>query len=93
MRVIPSNVVILTVYADSANIMSMTKQAMIQILQRKQADQSLRSFAAEIGCSPSYLSDVYLGRREPGPKIAAFLGLQKRTIVKVIYEKPKRRWR
>jgi len=72
----------------------MTKEDMLRLLQRRQSTQSLRSFAAEIGCSPSYLSDIYLGRREPGPKIAAFLGLEKRTTVKTTYEKPvKRRWR
>ena len=81
-------------YADSENIYSMTKQEIIRLLQRKQATQSLRSFAADIGCSASYLSDIYLGRREPGPKIASFLGVEKRTTVKTTYEKPsKRRWR
>lgn len=81
-------------YADGANIISMTKEDIVRLLQQKQSDRSLRSFAGVIGCSASYLSDIYLGHREPGPKIAAFLGLEKRTTVKTTYEKPvKRRWR
>jgi len=85
---------VLTTYADSENIYGVTKQDIIRLLQREQGTRSLRTFATEIGCSASYLSDVYLGRREPGPKITAFLGLEKRTTVKVSYEKPvKRRWR
>ncbi len=31
-----------------------------------------------MGVSPSYLSDVLAGRREPGPKILAALGLSRR---------------
>lgn len=36
---------------------------------RKAAGRSLRSMAAEIGCSVAYLSDVELGRRNGNPEI------------------------
>jgi len=73
---------------------AVTKEDIIRLLQQKQGDRSLRSFAADMGCSASYLSDIYLGRREPGPKITAFLGFERRTTVQTTYEKRvKRRWR
>lgn len=36
--------------------------------------------AKRIGISPAYLSDVLLGRREPGPKIAAYFELEAVTV-------------
>ena len=37
-------------------------------------------FATWADVSPAYLSDVLAGRREPGPKILAALGLSRRTV-------------
>lgn len=38
--------------------------------------------AKEIGVTNQYLSDVMKGRREPGPKVLHFLGLQKAFVPK-----------
>lgn len=54
----------------------MTVKQVIRELKKRQNGESLRAFAARIGCSVGYLNDVFHGRREPGPKIAEFLGLR-----------------
>ena len=38
---------------------------------------SLRAWAREIGASAAYVSDVMLGKRDPGPKILAALKIEK----------------
>jgi hypothetical protein len=35
------------------------------------------SFALSVGLSPQYVADVRLGRRAPGPRLLAALGLQR----------------
>lgn len=58
----------------------------IKMLRKRQGKRSLRALAREIGCAAPYLSDVYRGRRTPGPKILAFLGLTKVALsVKIRY--------
>jgi transcriptional regulator with XRE-family HTH domain len=67
------------------------KDDVVEKLKEGQGAQSLRSYARSIGCSASYLSDIYLGKREPGPKVLAHLDLElKITVTK---EYVKRRWR
>ena len=63
---------------------------MINRLKEDQGDDSLREHAARIGCTASYLSQVYNGVREPSGKLLDHLGLERETIT--IY-RPKRRWR
>jgi transcriptional regulator with XRE-family HTH domain len=46
-------------------------------LRKKQNGRTLADFAKEIGVTPGYLSEVYGGRRSPGGKILAHLGLVK----------------
>ncbi len=67
------------------------KEEVIQKLRGAQGNQSLRSYARSIGCSAAYLSDVYLGKRNPGPKFLDHLGLERETVTTVTYRK--RRWR
>jgi transcriptional regulator with XRE-family HTH domain len=64
----------------------MRQETLIRELKRRQGERSLRQFAAELGVAPSYLSDVYRGRREPGPKILRLLGVRKRVTRSVEYE-------
>jgi hypothetical protein len=74
------------------HILSMwRKEDVIQKLKDSQADRSLRSYADTLGCSPSYLCDLYSGKREPGEKILKQLGLEKKVTKTVTYVK--RRWR
>ncbi len=42
----------------------------------------VRRFAAEIGVSPSYVSDVLNGRRAPGPPFLKRLGMRKVVLYK-----------
>lgn len=53
----------------------------VDMLAKKRGARPWRELAAEIGCSAAYLSDVINGRRDPGPKILDFLGLE-RVLVK-----------
>lgn len=55
----------------------MNTAEIIELLTKKRGNGSWRALAAKIDCSPAYLCDVILGRREPGPKILRYLGLRK----------------
>ena len=65
----------------------MNTDEVLEMLTRRQKGRSLREFAAEIGCSAAFLSDLYRGNRIPGPKIMEFLGLTKNRTVEVQYAK------
>jgi transcriptional regulator with XRE-family HTH domain len=57
----------------------MKTKRVIRELKARQGQRSLRQFARELGISAAYLSDIYLGRRGPGPKVLRPLGLGKRV--------------
>lgn len=42
----------------------------------KQGDRTQKALAEEMGISDKYLSDVLNGRRDPGPAILQFVGLE-----------------
>jgi transcriptional regulator with XRE-family HTH domain len=48
----------------------------LQMLKARQNGRTVTDFAAEIGCSQSYLSLVLLGKSKPGPMILKYLGLE-----------------
>lgn len=50
------------------------------LIKKRQGDRSASEFAKELGISPAYLSDVYLGRRDPGDKILSKLSIQRRVV-------------
>jgi transcriptional regulator with XRE-family HTH domain len=52
------------------------------LIRKRQGERSASEFAKELGISPAYLSDVYLGRRDPGDKILSKLSIQR----KIVYE-------
>ena len=62
----------------------------IDLLKDAQGERSLRQFAKELDVSASYLSDLYLNRRSPGPKVLGYLGLQKKRTIEIEYFKDKR---
>jgi transcriptional regulator with XRE-family HTH domain len=66
---------------------TMKTEDVLRILTSKQGSRSLRDFAQEIGCSAAYLSDIYNGNRQPGPKILTFLGMKKTRVVETSYAK------
>lgn len=55
----------------------LTKSDVINFMHKTQGKRTAREFAKELGVGESYLSDVYRGKREPGPSILARLGLEK----------------
>lgn len=56
---------------------------MLALITEGQKDMSARAYAAWLGVSPTYLADVYSGRRGPGEGVLKKLGIEKnvRTIV------------
>jgi transcriptional regulator with XRE-family HTH domain len=67
----------------------MTREQAIAILRKQQGVWSLRQYAEHLGVSAAYLSDVYLGRRDLGPKLLKPLGLRKIKTSTIVYEKGK----
>jgi hypothetical protein len=67
------------------------KEDVIAQLKAEQGERSLRSYATQFDCSAAYLSDIYKGKRDPGPKILKPLGLERKTKTIVTYVK--RRWK
>jgi hypothetical protein len=67
------------------------KEEVIEKLKEEQGERSLRTYAGAIGCSAAYLSDVYNGKRDPGPLLLNLLNLERRVVKTVTYVK--RRWR
>jgi transcriptional regulator with XRE-family HTH domain len=68
---------------------TMTEKEVIQLMKTTQGEQSLRTFANEIGVTPAYLSDIYNGRRSPGPAVLQFfnIGKTRRVIVEYVFFK------
>ena len=56
----------------------MTEADFIELLKRQQKGLSLRAYAKRMGVSVAYLSDVYRGRRAPGPKLLGLNGFARR---------------
>jgi transcriptional regulator with XRE-family HTH domain len=49
----------------------------IRELEARKAGRSLRAIAQEIGVTAPYIHDILRGRRDPGPKVLEYLGLEK----------------
>jgi hypothetical protein len=59
----------------------------IELLQEKQANQTIQQLADKIGCTPALIYSVYSGAAQPGPKILKFLGLTRTKKVEVEYSR------
>jgi hypothetical protein len=57
----------------------------IKMLCALRDDAPLHVLAKEIGCSKAYLSYVLNGHRAPGPKVLAYLGLER--VQSTVYRK------
>jgi hypothetical protein len=57
----------------------------VQILREVQGKTTLNRFAKAIGCSEPLLCLVYKGKRNPGPRITEYLGLERRRKVETTY--------
>lgn len=63
----------------------MTRDEVIAMLKRDQGDKSLRMFAVELGISAPYLSDIYAGKRDPGPAVLNRYRLRRHEITEIRY--------
>lgn len=52
----------------------------VQLLRKKQAGRSMTELAEELGVCQSYISQVYSGTRNIGPKLLLALGLTQKTF-------------
>lgn len=70
----------LTSYTDGAITHNVKRkpigrEAVIKMLRDRQGKLSINKFAASLGISQPHLSDIYNGKRDPGPKVLSRLGL------------------
>ena len=74
-------ILLLTSVFVSAYSVRMNLEQVIALLRKRQGKQSLREFAAELGVSAGYLSDIFCGNRAPGATILDLLGIEKQTTI------------
>lgn len=60
----------------------MDRKQLLKYLRDAQGEKTQIAFATSLNCSAAYLSDIYAGRREPGPKVLAALGFQRHITYK-----------
>jgi len=56
----------------------MTEDEVIALISRHRNGKTIRAYAAEIGVSAAYLSDILARKREPGQKCLDHFGISKR---------------
>lgn len=67
------------------------REQVIGIIRKLKGKRSLRVFALDMKLSAAYLSDVFRGNRDPGPRLLKPLHLEKIKEVTVRYQRiPKR---
>lgn len=52
----------------------------VEALRFRLGERPVARLAEELGVTRQYLSDVLAGKREPGPKILAAVGVRKRVV-------------
>jgi len=52
------------------------REEVLRRLEERRGNRTQKALAEEMGVSPPYLSDVLAGRRDPGPAILSFVGLE-----------------
>jgi transcriptional regulator with XRE-family HTH domain len=58
----------------------LTQSQVLDFLRKRQGNRSSKELAEELGISASYLSEVFSGKREPGPSVIAKLGLERKIL-------------
>jgi transcriptional regulator with XRE-family HTH domain len=61
------------------------RDQVMDLLKARQGDRTASDLAQEIGVTKAFISDLFSGRRDPGPKILKYLGLVIEVKTKVIY--------
>ncbi len=62
-----------------------SEEKVLKKIRSGQGSLSLRDYAKFLGVSVAYLSDVFLGRRAPGPRILEKFNIEKSRKISVIY--------
>ena len=60
----------------------LTREEVVSLMRSLQGDRTAAAFAEELEISPSYLSDIYAGKRDPGPSVLEKLGFETVTVYK-----------
>lgn len=63
--------------------MPLSQAQFINLVKARQGGLTMRAYAKELGITPGYLSDVYLGRRDVGPTLSAALHYKRRKTTRV----------
>jgi hypothetical protein len=71
--------------AKTLREVALTEDDILDIMKAEQGSQSLRVFAAKMGVSAAYISDIYRGRRHPGAKVLDYFGIGKTSQIVVEY--------
>lgn len=66
---------------------TLSREDVIDMMKRRQGDRSLTALAEELSLSKAYISDIFNGRRSPGPSVLKKLGLESLTKVVTTYRK------
>jgi transcriptional regulator with XRE-family HTH domain len=67
---------------------------LLKLMRKRQGSKSLSDFASDVGVSVAYVSDIYNGKRTPGPKVLNSLNVERATVYKVVPLGEKtRRWK
>lgn len=72
-----------TVYADMA-YKALTVQELLELMKKIQGEKTNTQFAAEIGISKQYLTDIYNGRKVPSDTVSGALGFTTRVITQYV---------
>ncbi len=57
----------------------LSREKLIARMRKRQGRRTQKAFAAELGISEPFLSDIYAGKRDPGHKVLSKLGLASLT--------------
>jgi len=72
-----------TVYADMA-YKALTVDELLSLMKKIQGEKTNTQFAAEIGISKQYLTDIYNGRKVPSDTVSSALGFTPRTETRYV---------
>lgn len=65
---------------------TITHDQLITLLEKKQGNRTAAELADELGISGAYLSDIFKGKRNAGPKVLEQLGLEQAVVYQEVQE-------
>jgi hypothetical protein len=67
---------------------ALTVAELLALMKKIQGEKTNTEFAAELGISKQYLTDMYSGRKAPSTTVSSQLGFQQQTITRYIPSAP-----